>query len=49
LAAGAASAVVAACLKGQCVPLIGNVLFNEYEDVFGRGDLFEKPSVAWNC
>jgi len=42
LGMGAASAVVAACLKGQCVPLIGNALFTEYGDVFGRSDLFEK-------
>ena len=41
LGGGAASAVIAACLEGRCVPLIGNALFNEYEDVFGRGDLFE--------
>jgi hypothetical protein len=23
-----------ACLKGLCVPLMGNALFNEYEDAF---------------
>jgi len=42
LGTGAANAVIAACLKRRCVPLIGNALFNEYEDVFGRGDLFLK-------
>ena len=42
LGTGAANAVIAACLKGRCVPLIGNALFNEYEDVFARGDLFKK-------
>jgi putative PIN family toxin of toxin-antitoxin system len=41
LGTGAASAVVAACLRGQCVPLMGNALFNEYEDVFSRNDLFK--------
>lgn len=38
---GSANAVIAACLKGQCMPLMGNALFNEYEDVFGRGALFK--------
>ena len=42
LGVGAASAVIAACLKGQCLPLMGNALFNEYEDVFGRSSLFDK-------
>jgi putative PIN family toxin of toxin-antitoxin system len=37
----AANAVIAACLKRRFVPLIGNALFNEYEDVFGRDDLFK--------
>jgi putative PIN family toxin of toxin-antitoxin system len=42
LGTGAANAVIAACLRGECVPLMGNALFNEYEDVFARVDLFEK-------
>jgi putative PIN family toxin of toxin-antitoxin system len=42
LGVGRASAVIAACLNGQCVPLMGNALFNEYEDVFGRSSLFGK-------
>lgn len=46
LGAGAASAVIAACLEGRCVPLIGNTLFNEYEDVFGRSALFEKSRLG---
>jgi len=41
LGTGAANAVIASCLKGQCVPLMGNALFNEIEDVFGRNVLFE--------
>ena len=42
LSAGAPARVVAACLQGRCQPLMGNALFNEYEDVFGRADLFER-------
>lgn len=41
LGTGAANAVIAACLKGRCTPLVGSALFCEYEDVFGRDDLFE--------
>ena len=33
--------VVAACLRGQCQPLMGAALFAEYEDVLGRTELFE--------
>ncbi len=46
LGTGAAGAVVAACLKGQCAPLMGNALFNEYEDVFGRNALFENCKLS---
>ncbi len=46
LGTGTANAVVAACLKGQCVPLIGNALFNECEDVFGRADLFKNCKLS---
>ena len=42
LSARAPSRVIAACLQGRCLPLMGNALFNEYEDVFGRADLFER-------
>ena len=42
LSAGAPSRVIAACLQGRFQPLMGNALFNEYEDVFGRADLFER-------
>jgi predicted nucleic acid-binding protein len=41
LGQGAAHHVVAACLRGQCQPLMGAALFAEYEDVLGRTDLFE--------
>lgn len=40
LGQGAAHQVIAACLRGQCVPLMGAALFTEYEDVLGRIDLF---------
>jgi putative PIN family toxin of toxin-antitoxin system len=46
LGTGAASAAVAACLKGQCTPLMGNALFNEYEDVFSRDELFGKCKLS---
>ena len=39
---GASNAVVAACLTKRCLSLMGNALVKEYEDVFGRKDLFEK-------
>ena len=42
----ASNAVVAACLTRRCLPLMGNALFNEYEDVFGRKDLFEKCRLS---
>ena len=40
LGQGAAHQVVAACLRGQCQPLMGAALFAEYEDVLGRDALF---------
>ncbi|MEQ1663143.1 MAG: putative toxin-antitoxin system toxin component, PIN family [Thiobacillus sp.] len=41
LGQGSAHRVVAACLRGQCLPLMGASLFAEYEDVLGRTELFE--------
>ena len=46
LGTGAANAVIAACLQGRCVPLMGNALFCEYEDVLGRDDLFENCKLS---
>jgi putative PIN family toxin of toxin-antitoxin system len=40
LGEGAAHHVIAACLRGQCQPLMGAALFAEYEDVLGRTELF---------
>jgi putative PIN family toxin of toxin-antitoxin system len=45
LGAGPASAVIAACLRGQAVPLMGNALFNEYEDVLARAELFSQSRL----
>lgn len=46
LGTGAENAVIAACLKGQCIPLMGNPLFNEFEDVFDRDDLFKNCRLS---
>ena len=40
---GAARAVLRLCLRGEAVPLIGQALFAEYEDVLARPELF-----AWS-
>jgi putative PIN family toxin of toxin-antitoxin system len=40
LGTGAASYVIEACIHGHCLPLMGNALLAEYEDVFGRSELF---------
>lgn len=40
LGAGAAHRVVADCLRGEHMPLIGAALFAEYEDVLSREALF---------
>jgi predicted nucleic acid-binding protein len=40
LGVGASNAVVRACLRGECQPLMGAALFAEYEDVLGREALF---------
>lgn len=41
LGGGAASGVVAACLQGRFIPLMGAALLAEYEDVMGRAPLFQ--------
>ena len=45
LGTGAASRVVAACLTGQCRPLMGVALMSEYEDVLGRDAFFSKSRL----
>ena len=37
---GASNRVVAACLEGRAIPLMGTALLAEYEDVLGREALF---------
>lgn len=46
LGQGAAHHVVAACLRGQCQPLMGAALLAEYEDVLGRTGLFESCRLS---
>ena len=45
IGAGAANRAVAACLGGQATPLMGTALFNEYEDVLQRHELFERTRL----
>lgn len=46
LGTGAASQAVAACLTGQCRPLMGVALMAEYEDVLNRQSLFAKCRLS---
>ena len=46
LGRGAAHQVIATCLRGKCVPLMGAALLAEYEDVLGRSDLFKNCRLA---
>jgi putative PIN family toxin of toxin-antitoxin system len=46
LTAGASNLVLAACLKEQHQPIMGNSLFSEYEDVLARTSLFEKSRLS---
>lgn len=47
LGTGAANHTVAACLHGQCIPLMGAALFSEYEEVMGRSDLFTQCRLSF--
>jgi predicted nucleic acid-binding protein len=40
LGTGASNAVIASCLRGDHLPLMGAALLAEYEDVLGRAELF---------
>lgn len=40
LGTGASNVVIAACLRGEHMPLMGTALLSEYEDVLGRAELF---------
>ena len=46
LGTGAARQVIAACLTGQCLPLMGVALIAEYEDVLSRQSLFAKCRLS---
>jgi putative PIN family toxin of toxin-antitoxin system len=46
LGMGASSAVIAACLKEEHIPLMGTALFCEYEDVLSRSVLFRKSRLS---
>ncbi|MBK1719253.1 putative toxin-antitoxin system toxin component, PIN family [Thiocystis violacea] len=46
LTRGAANAVVAACLRGQAIPLMGTTLLAEYEDILGRESLFARCRLS---
>jgi putative PIN family toxin of toxin-antitoxin system len=46
LGVGASHAVVAGCLEGACVPLMGAALFAEYEDVLARTALFKRSRLS---
>ncbi len=43
---GTAREVVRRCLTGRALPLIGNALFLEYEDVLSREDLFARALIG---
>ena len=45
LGQGPSAAVVAACLRGSCQPLMGAALLAEYEDVLGRAALFSRSRL----
>jgi putative PIN family toxin of toxin-antitoxin system len=45
LGGGASSEVIARCLCGEIMPLMGTALLAEYEDVLGRDALFERSRL----
>lgn len=45
LGAGASNELVALCLRGEIMPLMGTALLAEYEDVLGREALFERSRL----
>jgi len=46
LGGGASNEVIARCLRGEIVPLMGTALLAEYEDVLGRDVLFERSRLG---
>jgi putative PIN family toxin of toxin-antitoxin system len=45
-AGGGSRAVLRLCLRGRCLPLIGEKLFAEYEDVFGRAGALDRSPLS---
>ena len=45
LGQGASHRIAAACLRGECLPLMSAALFAEYEDVLGRAELFKSSRL----
>jgi uncharacterized protein len=43
---GASRAVIRACLQGRLIPLMGNALFAEFEDVCTRDRLFDERLIT---
>ncbi len=43
---GASRAVLRLCLKRRCQPLMGEKLFNEFEEVLGRSGLFRTSPLT---
>ena len=46
LGVGASSAVIAACLRGEHLAMMGTALFTEYEALLGRSDLFARSRLS---
>ncbi|HVS71301.1 MAG TPA: PIN domain-containing protein [Phycisphaerae bacterium] len=45
-AQGGSRIVLRRCLEGRCQPLVGEKLFREYEDVFGRDPIFHGARLS---
>lgn len=45
-ASGLNRSVLRACFEGRVQPIIGETLFHEYEDVLGRGTMFQKSPLS---
>jgi predicted nucleic acid-binding protein len=43
---GASRAILRLCLQGRCQPLMGDKLFNEFEDVLRRGEVFQNCALG---
>ena len=43
---GASRAVIRLCLRRRCQPLMGEKLFNEFEDVLGRAGPFQNSPLT---